>query len=56
MNRSEEVIKRAQSVLASLRAKREREARRRKEIFGRIDTSKPLPVPSRGVQLSLNLQ
>ncbi|WEX74739.1 hypothetical protein PYH37_000003 [Sinorhizobium numidicum] len=56
MTHAEEVIERAHSIVAALRAKREREAERRKEVFGRIDISKPLPMPSRGIQLSLKLQ
>ncbi|WEX79746.1 hypothetical protein PYH37_006208 (plasmid) [Sinorhizobium numidicum] len=56
MAHAEEVIERAHSVLAALRAKREREAERRKEVFGRIDISKPLRMPKRGIQLSLKLQ
>ncbi|OAP50117.1 hypothetical protein ATB98_08955 [Sinorhizobium saheli] len=56
MTRAEEVIERAHSLVAALREKREREAERRKEVFGRIDIGKPLTMPSRGVQLSLELQ
>jgi hypothetical protein len=56
MTRAEEVIERAHAIVASLRAKRERDAERRREVYGRIDISKPLPIPSGGVQLSLNLQ
>jgi len=56
MTHADEVIERAHSVVAALRAKREREAERRKEVFGRIDIAKPLPMPNRGIQLSLKLQ
>ncbi|WP_034885212.1 hypothetical protein [Ensifer aridi] len=56
MTHADEVIERAHSVVAALRAKREREAERRKEVFGRIDIGKPLPMPNRGIQLSLKLQ
>ncbi|MCO5965854.1 hypothetical protein [Sinorhizobium meliloti] len=53
---AEEVIERAHSVVAALRAKREREAERRNEVFGSIDISKRLMMPKRGIQLSLKLQ
>ncbi len=43
MTHAEEVIERAYSVVAALRAKREREAERRKEVFGRIDVSNRRP-------------
>ncbi|MCA1371917.1 hypothetical protein I6F15_32460 [Bradyrhizobium sp. BRP14] len=56
MTDAEEVIERANTIVAALRAKREREAARRREVFGRIDTGKPLTIPQRGVQLRLKLQ
>lgn len=56
MTHAEEVIERTHSLLATLRAKREREAERRKEVFGRIDIGKPATMAQRGVQLSLKLQ
>ncbi|WEX79431.1 hypothetical protein PYH37_006340 (plasmid) [Sinorhizobium numidicum] len=56
MTHADEVIERAHALVAALRAKREREAERRKEVFGRIDIGTPLPMPGRGVQLSLKLQ
>ncbi|WP_331375159.1 hypothetical protein [Sinorhizobium chiapasense] len=56
MTNAEEVIERAHSIVAALHAKREREAARRKELFGRIGTGKPLTMPRRGIQLSLKLQ
>ncbi|OHV80361.1 hypothetical protein LCM4579_22510 [Ensifer sp. LCM 4579] len=56
MAHAEEVIERAHSVVTALRAKREREAERRREVFGRIDVGKPLRMPNRGIQLSLKLQ
>ncbi|MCA1494775.1 hypothetical protein I6F11_28310 [Ensifer sp. NBAIM29] len=46
MTHAEEVIERANSVMAALRAKREREAERRKKVFGRIDIGKPLTIPN----------
>lgn len=56
MAHAEEVIERAHSVVAALRKKREREAERRREVFGRIDVGKPLRMPNRGIQLRLKLQ
>ncbi|WEX79456.1 hypothetical protein PYH37_006368 (plasmid) [Sinorhizobium numidicum] len=56
MTHAEGVIERAPSIVAALRAKREREAERRKEVFGRIDIRKPLTILHRGIQLSLKLQ
>jgi hypothetical protein len=53
-NHAEE--ERAHSVVAALRAKRKREAKRHKEVLGRIHISKPLPMPNRGIQRSLKLQ
>lgn len=50
-----EIINRALAAVASSRLKRERDSERRKQIFGRIDLSAPLPKLSRGVQLTLNL-
>ncbi len=56
MSHSQEVIERAHAVVATLRMKREQEAERRRQVYGRIQISRPLPVPRRGVQLSLKLQ
>ncbi|MBB4188874.1 hypothetical protein [Sinorhizobium terangae] len=56
MTNAEDVIERAHSIVAALRAKREREAARRKEVVGRIETGKPLTIPQRSIQLSLKLQ
>lgn len=56
MARAEDVIERAHSVVAALRAKREREEERRKKVFGRLDVGKPLAMPKRGIQLSLKMQ
>ncbi|NRP22597.1 hypothetical protein LPJGGPFB_05856 [Ensifer adhaerens] len=50
-----EIINRALAAVADSRLKRERDSERRKQIFGRIDLTAPLPKLSRGVQLSLNL-
>ncbi|NVD42303.1 hypothetical protein HT585_25875 [Ensifer sp. HO-A22] len=50
-----EIINRALAAVADSRLKRERDSERRKQIFGRIDMSAPLPKLSRGIQLSLNL-
>ncbi len=50
-----EIINRALAAVADSRLKRERDSERRKQIFGRIDLSAPLPKLSRGVQLNLNL-
>ncbi|WFU50628.1 hypothetical protein [Sinorhizobium terangae] len=56
MTHAEEVINRAMAVVAASRVRREREEERRRQIFGRIQLSPPLPVLKRGgAQLSLNL-
>jgi hypothetical protein len=54
MTRTEEVIANALAVVATCRAERERDAERRKQVFGRIDIGRPLPVV-KGMQLSLDL-
>ncbi|KOF15161.1 hypothetical protein AC244_24065 [Ensifer adhaerens] len=51
-----EIINRALAAVADSRLKRERDSERRKQIFGRIDLTTPLPKLSRGVQLNLNLE
>lgn len=51
-----EIINRALAAVADSRLKRERDSERRKQIFGRIDLTAPLPKLSRGVQLNLNLE
>jgi len=56
MTDAEEVIERANTIVAALRAKREREAARRREVFGRIEKGEPLTIPQRGIQLSPKLQ
>lgn len=55
MTRTEQVIERAMAAVAAARLQRERDQERRREIFGRIQLSAPLPMPKRGVQLSLQL-
>ncbi|MCZ4094134.1 MULTISPECIES: hypothetical protein [Sinorhizobium] len=56
MTRAEEVIERAMAAVAAARRQRERHQERRKQIFGRIQLSGPLPALKRGgVQLSLRL-
>ncbi|WEX90211.1 hypothetical protein PZN02_005577 [Sinorhizobium garamanticum] len=56
MTHTEEVINRAMAVVAASRVRREREEERRRQIFGRIQLTPPLPALKRGgVQLSLNL-
>lgn len=54
MTRTEEVIANALAVVAQVRAERERDAERRKRIFGRIDINPPLRT-IKGQQLSLDL-
>ncbi|WP_200950895.1 hypothetical protein [Rhizobium sp. Root1220] len=54
MTRTEEVIANALAVVAKARAERERDAERRKRIFGKIDIGRPLPS-IKGQQLSLDL-
>ncbi|OCP35868.1 hypothetical protein [Ensifer sp. LC163] len=51
-----EIINRALAAVADSRLKRERDSERRKQIFGRIDLTAPLPKLSRGVQLNLDLE
>lgn len=54
MNKTEQVIANALAVVANCRAERERDAERRKRVFGRIDIGLPLPV-LKGTQLTLDL-
>ncbi len=54
MTRAEEVIARAMEVVAASRAERERDAERRKRVFGKIDIGRPLPL-IKGQQLKLDL-
>gem|GEM_PF-526616 len=55
MTHTEQVIANAQAVVASIRSERERDAERRKRVFGKLDVSRPLPTV-RGQQLTLDLQ
>ncbi|MBP2234039.1 hypothetical protein J2Z31_000529 [Sinorhizobium kostiense] len=55
MTRTEQVIERAMAAVAAARIQRERDQERRRETFGRIQLSPPLPLPKRGLQLSLHL-
>ncbi|NRP75890.1 hypothetical protein ILFOPFJJ_06814 [Ensifer psoraleae] len=56
MAHAEEVIERAHSLVAALRAKREREAERRKEVFWTHRHQQTVMMPKHGIQLSLKLQ
>ncbi|WP_194273845.1 MULTISPECIES: hypothetical protein [Rhizobium] len=54
MTHAEQVIERALAVVAASRAERERDAERRKRVFGKIEVGRPLPkLP--GQQLGLDL-
>ncbi len=53
MTHAEQVIERAMAAVAAARLQRERDQERRRQTFGRIDLSKPIPMPKRGLQLSL---
>ncbi|OWV96819.1 hypothetical protein ATY79_24045 [Rhizobium sp. R693] len=54
MTHTEQVIANALAVVAASRAERERDAERRKRVFGKIEIGRPLPV-LKGQQLSLDL-
>lgn len=54
MTRTETVIANALAVVAASRAERERDAERRRRVFGRIEIGRPLPK-IKGQQLSLDL-
>ncbi len=54
MTRAAQVIANALAVVASIRAERERDAERRKQIFGKIVVGRPLPK-IKGLQLTLDL-
>ncbi|WP_151612912.1 hypothetical protein [Sinorhizobium alkalisoli] len=55
MTHAEQVIERAMAAVAAARRQRERDQERRRQTFGRIQLSPPLPMPKRGLQLSLKL-
>ncbi len=55
MTHAEQVIERAMAAVAAARLRREREQERRRQTFGRIELTPPLPMPRRGLQLSLQL-
>ncbi|ASY65201.1 hypothetical protein SJ05684_b42190 (plasmid) [Sinorhizobium sojae CCBAU 05684] len=55
MSHAEQVIERAMAAVAAARLRRERELERRRQTFGRIELTPPLPMPRRGLQLSLQL-
>jgi len=54
MTHTEQVIANALAVVAASRAERERDAERRKRVFGKIEIGRSLPV-LKGQQLSLDL-
>ena len=54
MTRAVEVIANALAVVASSREARERDAERRKQVFGKIEIGRPLPK-IKGQQLALDL-
>lgn len=54
MTHTEEVIARALAVVAASRAEREKDAERRRRVFGKIEIGLPLPV-IKGSQLQLDL-
>jgi hypothetical protein len=54
MTRTEEVIANALAVVAASKAEREKDAARRKRVFGNIEIGRPLPI-LKGQQLKLDL-
>ncbi|WP_337268777.1 hypothetical protein [Oryzifoliimicrobium ureilyticus] len=54
MTHTDEVIAKALAVVAASRAEREKDAERRKRVFGSIQIGRPLPT-IKGQQLSLDL-
>lgn len=55
MTHAEQVIERAMTAVAAARLQRERDQERRRQTFERIQLTRPLPMPKRGLQLSLKL-
>lgn len=56
MDRAQQVIDRALAAVAASRARREREAKERREVFGRIQiASIRKPVLPKGIQIPLDL-
>lgn len=53
MTKAETVIANALAFVAASRAERERDAERRKRVFGKIEIGRPLPK-IKGQQLSLD--
>jgi len=54
MTHTEQVIANALAAVAASKAERERDAERRKRVFGTIEIGRPLPA-LKGQQLSLDL-
>ncbi|WP_164901693.1 hypothetical protein [Neorhizobium lilium] len=57
MNRTNEVVERALSVVAASKAKRERQEQQRRQVYERVQIeSRRKPNIPKGVQLRLSLQ
>jgi hypothetical protein len=57
MNRADEIIAKAMSVVAASRALREKQERQRKEVYERVQiASLRKPTIPKGIQLRLDIQ